>query len=77
VFINGDVPYQPQKIPLHRQALNGWQETYNGEPFWNGFADTDVPTALKEAGFTSDNIFADYVPLGRGDYYLFGAQQDE
>lgn len=76
VFINGDVPYQPHKIPLHRQALNGWQETYNGEPFWNGFADTDVPGALGDAGFSSDKIFADYVPLGRGDYYLFGAQQD-
>lgn len=76
VFINGDVPYQPDQIPLHRQALNGWQVDYNGEPFWNGFADTDVPAALAQAGFTQASVFADYVPLGRGNYYLFGAQQD-
>lgn len=74
-FISGDVPYQPTQIPLYRQALNGWQVDYNGEPFWNGFADTDVKASMVDAGFTKDNVFADYVPLGQGNYYLFGAQK--
>lgn len=74
-FINGDVPYQPSQIPLYRQALNGWQVDYNGEPFWNGFADTDVTQAMIAAGFSEDAVFADYVPLGQGNYYLFGAQK--
>ncbi|MEM9878845.1 MAG: class I SAM-dependent methyltransferase [Pseudomonadota bacterium] len=75
VFINGDVPYQPAQIPLHRQALNSWQVQHNGEFFWNGFADTDVSSAMATAGFASDNIFADYVPLGMGQYYVFGARK--
>jgi len=75
IFINGDVPYQPDQIPLHRQALNGWQVQNNGEFFWNGFADTDVKSAMMGAGFGADEVFAEYVPLGMGHYYVFGARE--
>ncbi|MEL7029747.1 MAG: class I SAM-dependent methyltransferase [Pseudomonadota bacterium] len=74
VFFNADVAYQPDRIPPVKQATNGWQVDYNGEPFWNGFADTDVKAQLTKAGFTEGGVFADYAPLGAGFYYLFGAQ---
>jgi len=77
VFFNADVPYQPAKIPATKQITNGWQVAYNGEPFWSGFADTDVSEALAKAGFEPCGIFADYVPFGSFFYYFFGARKSE
>jgi len=48
----------------------------NGEPFWTGYADTDIRQALIDAGFKADNVFADYDPLGQGVYYIFGGRKD-
>jgi len=72
IFFNLDVPYQPSNISLTKQVTNGWQEIHNGEPFWNKFADTDILGALNTAGFKGDNAFSYYVPLGQGQYYVFG-----
>jgi SAM-dependent methyltransferase len=74
VFLNADVPYQPARMPIPRQVTNDWQVRNNGEPFWTGFADTDVRAALEAAGFPRDGVFADYEPLGEGHYYFFGAR---
>ena len=75
VFFNADVPYQPHRLTAPKRVTNAWQVANNGEPFWRGFAETDVVAAMIEAGFARDEIFADYVPLGRGDYFMFGARK--
>jgi SAM-dependent methyltransferase len=73
VFLNADVPYQPSRMPIPKQVTNDWQVRNNGEPFWTGFADTDVPALLRGAGFAPEQIVAEYEPLGAGHYYFFGA----
>ncbi|QIG53588.1 class I SAM-dependent methyltransferase [Altererythrobacter sp. BO-6] len=75
VFLNADVAYQMHRIPVPKQVTNAWQVAYNGEPFWRGFAETDVTDAMRAAGFDEDRIFADYIPLGSGDYFMFGASK--
>lgn len=77
VFFNADVAYQTDRITVPKQVTNAWQVAYNGEPFWRGFAETDVREAMRAAGFDNDRIFADYVPLGSGDYFMFGASKAE
>ncbi len=76
VFLNADVPYQPARLSIPKQVTNDWQVRNNGEPFWTGFADTDVPALLRAAGFTEGNIVADYEPLGTGHYYFFGGRRE-
>jgi SAM-dependent methyltransferase len=75
VFLNADVPYQPSRMPIPKQVTNDWQVRNNGEPFWTGFADTDVPAALRGAGFAPEEVVADYEPLGAGHYYFFGGRR--
>lgn len=74
VFFNADVAYQPHRLTMPKQVTNAWQVAHNGEPFWRGFAETDVRAAMLEAGFAEDEIFADYIPLGKGFYFMFGAR---
>jgi SAM-dependent methyltransferase len=74
VFLNADVPYQPARLPMTKQVTNDWQVRNNGEPFWTGFADTDVRAALLTAGFEAPGVVAEYEPLGEGHYYFFGGQ---
>ena len=75
VFLNADVPYQPARMPIPKQVTNDWQVRNNGEPFWTGFADTDVALLLRGAGFESDHVIADYEPLGAGHYFFFGGRR--
>ena len=72
VFLNGDTPYQPDRLSMTRQVTNHWQVVNNGEPFWTGYADTDMRQALIDGGFEPQHVFADYDPLGSGEYYIFG-----
>ena len=75
VLLSADVPYQPARLPIPKQVTNDWQVRNNGEPFWTGFADTDVRASLTEAGFAADEIVADYEPLGAGFYLFFGGRR--
>jgi SAM-dependent methyltransferase len=75
IFINGDTPYQPERLSMPKQVTNHWQVVNNGEPFWTGFADTNVTAALRDAGFKEDETFAGYDPLGKGEYFVFGARK--
>jgi SAM-dependent methyltransferase len=74
-FINMDVPYQPDAIPMTKQVTNAWQVKNNGEPYWTGFADRDVRADLAEAGFPYDATFGKYEPVGRAVSYFFGASK--
>lgn len=75
LLLNADVPYQPARLSVARQVTNHWQVRNNGEPFWTGFADTEVPALLASAGFGEDEIHASYEPLGAGAYYFFGGRR--
>ena len=75
IFLNGDTPYQPGRIPVPKQVTNDWQVVNNGEPFWTGFADTRMADELVKAGFADDAVFADYDPLGSGSFHIFGARK--
>ena len=72
IFLNADVPYQPERLTMTKQVTNHWQVVNNGEPFWTGFADTDVRQALIDGGFGPQHVFAEYDPLGSGQYFIFG-----
>ena len=72
IFLNADVPYQPERLSMTKQVTNHWQVVNNGEPFWTGFADTDVRQALINGGFDPRKVFAEYDPLGTGEYFIFG-----
>ena len=72
IFLNGDTPYQPGRLSITKQVTNHWQVVNNGEPFWTGYADTDMRQALIDGGFDPQHVFAEYDPLGSGEYYIFG-----
>ncbi len=72
IFLNGDTPYQPQRLSMTKQVTNHWQVVNNGEPFWTGYADTDMRQALIDGGFDAEQVFTEYDPLGSGEYYIFG-----
>ncbi len=72
IFLNADTPYQPDRLSITKQVTNDWQVVNNGEPFWTGYADTNMRQALIDAGFDSQRVFTDYDPLGAGEYYIFG-----
>ncbi len=72
IFLNGDTPYQPNRLSMTKQVTNHWQVVNNGEPFWTGYADTDLREALIDGGFDAEHVFAEYDPLGSGEYHIFG-----
>ena len=75
VFLNVDVPWQPHRLSVAKRVTNHWQVRNNGEPFWTGFADTDVAKALRNAGFDANQVFADYEAAGGAmSYFVFGGQ---
>ena len=73
IFLNADTPFHPHRLSMPRQVTNHWQVVNNGEPFWTGYADTDMREALIDAGFDAQRVFADYEPMGGGEFYVFGA----
>ena len=75
IFLNADTPFQPDRISMPRQVTNHWQVVNNGEPFWTGYADTDMREALIQAGFAAEQVFADYEPAGGGEFYFFGGRK--
>lgn len=77
LFFNVDIPYQPSRLSLTQLVTNAWQVSYNGEPFWTGFADTDVGAALAGAGFGSGAFTRYAAPGGGREYFIFGAYGPE
>lgn len=75
VFLNLDVPYQPDVTPLPRQVTNNWQVINNGEPFFTGFAETKLQPLLSKAGFAAEQIFHNYETFGNGRYLVFGGRK--
>lgn len=75
VFLNGDTPYQPGRLSITKQVTNDWQVVNNGEPFWTGYVDLSMRDELVRAGFAPERAFADWDPLGRGEYHIFGGRK--
>jgi SAM-dependent methyltransferase len=75
VFLNGDTPYQPSRLSIPKQVTNDWQVVNNGEPFWTGYVDMSMREELIKGGFDEDRVFADWDPLGQGEYHIFGGSK--
>ena len=72
-----DVPNQPGYQGLVDQVLNDWQVRHNGEPFWMGWADSDLSALMTEAGYPEDAKFCGYRARtqGAGDWFVHGARK--
>ena len=77
VMFHADVAIQPERLSLCDQALNDFQVHYNGEPFWMGWADTDILGLLRAIGVPRATLFADYLapPERGGQWYCYGARK--
>lgn len=51
IAIHQDVPLRFAGLPLYDQAEFNWDKEYNGEPFWDTYADGDIAGDLADAGF--------------------------
>ncbi|MGA0019584.1 MAG: class I SAM-dependent methyltransferase [Steroidobacteraceae bacterium] len=72
-MLHVDVATQVTRLGLDDQVMNDWQVRWNGEPFWTGFAETDMLKAMQQADFPAEHCFADYARRPGGATYVFGA----
>lgn len=74
-----DVTNQPGYQGLVDQVLNDWQIRHNGEPFWMGWADSDLNALMTEAGYPEECQFTGYRPRtqGAGDWFVHGARKPD
>ena len=61
VCIHQDVPIQSGRFDTFMQFVSEWQVENNDEPFWMDFANADLPAMLTAAGFSNDNVSAEYL----------------
>lgn len=73
LMLHADVATQVSRLGLEDQVMNAWQDRWNGEPFWSGFAATDMRAALIAAGFDPQSVFAEHVSAGGSVSFVFGA----
>ncbi len=59
VCVHQDVPLRFEKLDSVMQVIHGWDQNFNGEPFWSAYGANDCRAMLKNAGFTEQNIFVD------------------
>ena len=74
--IHQDVPIRGQRSLLERYMF-AWETRYNNEPFWQVFAESDVPRMLAQAGFAGDAIEEMHLKRvdGPGSWYVALAQK--
>ena len=72
-----DVPNQPGYQGLVDQVLNDWQIRNNGEPFWMGWADSDLSELMNLAGYPKNAQFTGYKsrPFGTGEWFVHGVKK--
>ena len=61
VCIHQDVPIQTRRLDPFMRFISEWQIEHNDEPFWQDFADADLPAIMVEAGFARENVGEDYL----------------
>jgi SAM-dependent methyltransferase len=76
IAIHQDVPIRGKRTLFERYMFD-WETRYNNEPFWQVFADADVPRLLAQAGFAPAAVTETQVPRldGPGTWYLALARQ--
>jgi SAM-dependent methyltransferase len=76
IAIHQDVPIRGKRT-LFERYLFDWETRYNNEPFWQVFADADVPRLLAQAGFAPEAVTETQVRRvdGPGTWYLALARQ--
>jgi len=79
VMFHADVSTQVANTTLFEQVLNEWQVRNNGEPFWMGWAEADIPSILGQAGVPDANAFTEYLgPPERGQgWYCYGGRKPD
>ena len=72
-----DVPNQAGYQGLVDQVLNDWQIRNNGEPFWMGWADSDLSKLMDLAGYPKESQITGYRarPFGTGEWFVHGAKK--
>jgi SAM-dependent methyltransferase len=77
VMFHADVPIQRGYIGLCEQVQNDFQVRHNGEPFWMGWADADIPQLMESAGIPSECAFSEYLgpPERNSPWYCYGARK--
>jgi SAM-dependent methyltransferase len=76
IAIHQDVPIRGERT-LFERYLFDWETRYNNEPFWQVFAEADVPRLLAQAGFAPEAVTETQVRRvdGPGTWYLALARQ--
>ena len=76
IAVHQDVPIRGKKT-LFERFMFDWETRYNNEPFWQIFADANVPRLLAQAGFAPQAITETEVRRvdGPGTWYIAVARQ--
>lgn len=71
LVVHQDVPIRSAPS-LAAQAERGWDETYNGEIFWNTYARDDLRADMRAAGFADADVVETRIDKisGAGGWYL-------
>ena len=74
--VHQDVPIRGDRSLLERYMF-AWETKYNNEPFWELFAEADVPRMLAQAGFAAGAIEETHLKRidGPGSWYVALAQK--
>lgn len=60
VCVHQDVPLRYDQLDEYSKFDYGWDEHYNGEPFWSTYATADLAAMLAGAGFAGDRIYVGF-----------------
>jgi SAM-dependent methyltransferase len=74
--VHQDVPIRGDRSLLERYMF-AWETKYNNEPFWELFAEADVPRMLAQAGFAAGAVEETHLKRvdGPGSWYVALAQK--
>ena len=61
VCLHQDVPIQTARLDGFMRFISEWQRDHNDEPFWTDFANADLPSMMREAGFEEDAVSDEYL----------------
>jgi SAM-dependent methyltransferase len=78
VALHQDVPIKGERT-LFERFMFRWENRNNNEPFWQIFADCDVPAMMAAAGFAPDHLFETLIPKldGPGEWYVAVGERED
>lgn len=71
ICVHQDVPLRNADLDAYQQFDFGWDRDYNGEPFWESYAELDLEPLLLAAGFPEDAIETGFVPQADGRFHWY------